>query len=877
MTETSVRTTCPYCGVGCGIIAKVRDDSIIAVEGDPAHPANRGKLCVKGTSLPKTQDVASRLLHPEVNGKKVTWEDAISTVASGFKETIDKFGPESVAFYLSGQLLTEDYYVANKLMKGFIGSANVDTNSRLCMSSAVAAYKRAFGEDVVPCEYQDFEQAELFVFVGSNAAWTHPVIFQRIAAVRERGAKVIVVDPRRTATCDIADLHLPIAPGGDVALFNGLLSYIAANDFLDQPFIDNHTTGFASALTEARLSLAEVAAMTGLEEQLIVRFYEAFCRSEKVLTLFSQGVNQSVDGTDKGNAIINCHLATGRIGKIGAGPFSLTGQPNAMGGREVGGMANQLAAHLDLDEQGCEIASAFWQAPNMVKNQGRKAVDMFADIESGKIKAVWIMATNPAVSLPNSEAVTRALKKCPLVVVSDVTHTDTTAFADVLLPASGWGEKDGTVTNSERFLSRQRAVVPAPGEARADWRVICQVAAALGFEDAFAYHEVSDVFAEHARFSGYRNEGGRLFNISEFGQISREDYDLMVPRQWPQQRPFATGQFQTPDGRANFIAVENRMAALANRQSNRLTLNTGRIRDQWHTMTRTGNAAALYQHQAIAWLDISQADADRHDLQTGDLCQLRQGSDTANLPVRVNEAMTSGQVFVPMHWSDKNSSHGRVNRMVPAVTDPISGQPALKSASVALTSLPTYAWVEVCCEPTIDVELSHASGVSFWSVARDEGCLVYQVAVDAPEGLNWLLELVRQVTSSSKDILFEDSLTGVIRGRGYAGDQLAWTLQSNQRLAEARATGLSGPDDDEIVWQDLSILAVPPGANSPRICTCFEVSEYAISQAILAGVDTTEALGKTLKCGTNCGSCVPEINRLITQLTQKTQERESFA
>lgn len=872
MTEARLQTTCPYCGVGCGIDATVSDGNIIAVEGSATHPANRGKLCVKGTTLPKTEDRRSRLLYPEIEGQRASWDQAIAKVAESFQSIINEHGPESVAMYLSGQLLTEDYYVANKLMKGFIGSANVDTNSRLCMSSAVAAYKRGFGEDVVPCDYLDFETAGLFVFVGSNAAWTHPVIFQKIVNAKARGAKVVVIDPRRTATCDIANLHLAIKPGSDVLLYGGLLSFIAANQYVDDEYIAQHTTGFESALNSAQVSVAEVAAGTGLNSELIFEFYKSFAQTGRVLTLFSQGVNQSIDGTDKGNAIINCHLATGKIGKPGAGPFSLTGQPNAMGGREVGGMANQLAAHLELDAKGCSIAKEFWQAPNMVTGEGRKAVDMFADIESGKIKAVWIMATNPAVSLPDSERVTRALTHCPVVVVSDVTRTDTTALANVLLPACGWGEKDGTVTNSERYVSRQRVLVPAPGEARPDWQVICEVAASLGFGDAFNYQYAHEIFSEHARLSGYRNQGERLFDISEHANLDRDAYDGMTPFQWPSVRPFANGKFQTPDGKARFVAISSGVKA-----THGMILNTGRIRDQWHTMTRTGIAAALYQHQSIAWLDISPPDAQRLNLETGDLGQLQQGSVTAHLPVRVDENLTRGQLFAPMHWSDNNSSHGRINRLVTAETDPVSGQPALKSAAVQLEKLSVHSWVEVNTSISLVDALRGNTDVYFWSMAKDDSCFVYHIAIKTGSVMSWLLDILREMTGSTNEVVFEDSLTGTLRGQGYEEGVPVWLVKTTDRLSEGRSTGLPVANGEEAGWQNLSVFSVPPGANSPRVCTCFEVSEHAISEAVLSGIDTVEALGKALKCGTNCGSCIPEINRLITRLADDKIEKESAA
>ncbi|TIX01361.1 MAG: nitrate reductase, partial [Mesorhizobium sp.] len=481
-----VRTTCPYCGVGCGVLAKVAADGQVSVRGDPDHPANFGRLCSKGSALAETIDLDGRLLHPEIHGRRAGWDEALDLVASTFSQTIAEHGPDAVAFYVSGQLLTEDYYVANKLMKGFVGSANIDTNSRLCMASSVAGHRRAFGSDTVPGTYEDLELADLIVLVGSNLAWCHPVLYQRIAAAREKRPemKIVLVDPRRTMTSDIADMHLAIAPDGDVALFTGLLAYLGLHNAIDRAYITTHTTGFGQALFAASaLDLAGVATATGLSEDELGRFYSLFAATAKTVTVYSQGVNQSSSGTDKVNAIINCHLATGRIGKPGAGPFSVTGQPNAMGGREVGGMANMLAAHMEIENpEHRDRVQRFWNAPDVAQKPGLKAVEMFQALADGRIKALWIMATNPVDSMPDADAVEAAIKACPFVVVSDVlAQTDTVRHAHVRLPAAAWGEKDGTVTNSERRISRQRTFLELPGEALPDWRIIAEVGKRMGF------------------------------------------------------------------------------------------------------------------------------------------------------------------------------------------------------------------------------------------------------------------------------------------------------------------------------------------------------------------------------------------------------------
>jgi assimilatory nitrate reductase (NADH) alpha subunit apoprotein (EC 1.7.1.1) len=500
----TVDTTCPYCGVGCGVRVSV-DANGVKVGGDPAHPANRGRLCVKGSSLGETLGLEGRLLQPQqrVDGafQERDWDTALDAVARGFAETIAEHGPDSVALYVSGQLLTEDYYVANKLMKGYLGSANIDTNSRLCMASAVAGYKRAFGEDVVPVSYDDVEQADLVVLVGSNLAWCHPVLYQRLAAARAARPemKVVVIDPRHTATCAQADLHLPLASGSDVMLFAGLLVYLEEHGVVDAGFLSDHTLGASGALRAARSAapnVASVAAACDLPVERLGEFYRLFAGTERVVTLFSQGVNQSSSGTDKVNAIINCHLLSGRIGRPGMGPFSITGQPNAMGGREVGGLANQLAAHLDLENAGHRaLVQGFWNSPLIAERPGLKAVELFDAVHDGRIKALWIIATNPVVSLPQADRVKEALQRCPLVVVSDVVaDTETTRLAHWRLPAAAWGEKEGTVTNSERVISRQRAFRTAPGEARPDWWMLAQVGRRLGHEAAFDYLDARAVF-----------------------------------------------------------------------------------------------------------------------------------------------------------------------------------------------------------------------------------------------------------------------------------------------------------------------------------------------------------------------------------------------
>ncbi|MEY4500431.1 MAG: hypothetical protein RIS52_321, partial [Pseudomonadota bacterium] len=589
----SVKTTCAYCGVGCGIIATPTAARSVTIAGDQDHPANHGKLCSKGTHLGETVGLEGRLLHPEIAGQRASWDEALSLVAEKFTATLAEYGPDSVAFYVSGQLLTEDYYVANKLMKGFIGSANIDTNSRLCMASAVAAHTRAFGEDVVPCSYTDLEEADLVILVGSNTAWCHPVVWQRLEEAREkRGTKLIVIDPRKTETAERADLHLAIAPDTDVALFNGLLRELKDRWLLRGSYLANTVNvpdGFWDTVQNH-----DVAHTCGIAEADLQRFYDLFIAHPRTVTLFSQGVNQSTQGTDKANAIINLHLATGRIATPGAGPFSITGQPNAMGGREVGGLASMLAVHMGFSDAERDRAQRFWQSPTICAGPGLKAVDMFDAMAVGKIRAVWIMATNPAVSMPDANKVRKALALCPFVVVSDcMAQTDTGLYAQVKLPALGWGEKDGTVTNSERCISRQRGFFDAPGEAKPDWWALAEVAKRMGWAKGFDYPSAASIFREFARQTGFENNGSRVLDIADLAAMDDADYDAMGPLQWGGVSPFADRAYPTPDGKARLIPV-----AFTPRTTDRafpLSLNTGRYRDQWHTMTRTGLSPKLSQ------------------------------------------------------------------------------------------------------------------------------------------------------------------------------------------------------------------------------------------------------------------------------------------
>ncbi len=879
----SVRTTCPYCGVGCGVLAKPDGRGGAVIAGDPDHPANFGRLCSKGSALGETLALGTRLLHPQlrqVDGTmaRASWGAALDKVAQGFARTIAVHGKDSVAFYLSGQLLTEDYYVANKLMKGFIGSANVDTNSRLCMASSVAGHRRAFGADTVPGTYADLDSADLIILVGSNAAWCHPVLYQRmIANKRERGARLIVIDPRRTATAEEADLFLPVAPGMDTALFCGLLVHLADRLAFDYEYLDAHTTGLPEALARAREIAPDVMAtanLTGLAPADVVSFFKMFRSTEKTVTCFSQGVNQSAQSTDKVTTIVNCHLATGRIGKPGMGPFSLTGQPNAMGGREVGGLANQLAAHMNFTPPEIDRVDRFWNASAMAKREGLKAVQMFDAIARGEIKALWVMATNPAVSLPRAGFVREALGKLDLLVISEnVASNDTIgAKAHVLLPASAWGEKDGTVTNSERRISRQRPFLAQPGEARPDWWIVAQVAQRMGFADAFRFNSAADVFREHAALSGFENDGTRDFDIGGLATLTDGEFNALDPVQWPSRvkpikdetRFFADGQFFTHDRKARMIAPEMPRPQADTTPDFPFRLNTGRIRDQWHTMTRSGLSPRLGAHLPEPFVEVHVDDAAKHGLTHGGFARISSPYGSCVLKVVVSEGQQRGSLFAPIHWSDETASCARVGELVTAANDLYSGQPEAKASPAAI------APVEYLYRGFALSRARLAMPAETWwaraTIAGGEGLLL--ASNDAPH--IWRDRAALLFGAQAEITEYVDELRGSFRMAAFVDGRLAGCLfigpafaaphwDAVKALFEAESLGeaqrravLSGKSTDGIA---------DPG---PVVCACFGVGLNVIRAAIAGGAANTDEIGKALRAGTNCGSCLPELKRIVS-------------
>lgn len=901
MTETKnspwTKTTCAYCGVGCGIEARVETSDRIAVRGDQSHPANYGRLCSKGLALGETVVPDGRLLSPSIKGEATSWDNALTTVANTLTDAINQHGPDSVAFYVSGQLLTEDYYAANKLMKGFIGSANIDTNSRLCMSSSVAGHTRAFGSDTVPGCYEDIVLADLVVLVGSNLAWCHPVIYQRLKAAKLQRPemKVVVVDPRRTDTCDIADLHLALQPGMDVALFNGLLGHLVKQECIDADYIERHTEGFLHAVVTAvedTGGLPSLARALGLHPQDLADFYSWFAQTEKTVTVYSQGVNQSSQGTDKVNSIINCHLATGRIGKPGCGPFSVTGQPNAMGGREVGGLANMLAAHMDFS-QPANLARVrrFWGTENLAEKPGLKAVDLFDAVAEGKIKVLWIMATNPVVSMPDAGKIKRALEQCPTVIVSDcIADTDTTRCADILLPAAGWAEKSGTVTNSERRISRQRALMPLSGEARPDWWIISEVAKRMGFVEAFDYPSEHAIFVEYARLTGLDNHGSRDLDISGLAEISRQDYDALTPQQWPVASPgdistaaelpparrfFADGRFFTVSGKAQFIATPWHAPADVLTDKFPLVLNTGRIRDQWHTMTRSSLASRLNAHLPEPFISVHPRDAERYDLEPNGLAEVTSAYGMARLRVQVTQDVQPGQLFMPMHWSEVQSNHATVGKLVSPDVDPVSGQPELKYTSVAIAPwhYASKALVVVRSElfSQLDNWLNSTDSAQYYWAKQPitGGYACYLASQQTPDTLRAELDALRPQGVHFELLNFSNPNSGEHRTAVGKAEQLLYAsiVASSQADQDYQwLTALLGEKLNSTTKQAIIKGQAVGTLGGRTVCACHKVGHKQICQAIHEGnLKSAVEIGAATSAGTGCGSCVPELNRILAE------------
>ena len=695
-------TMCPYCGVGCGLLVQVRDGSVTKVKGDPAHPASLGDLCAKAVHLPPVLRAADRLLHPHVRVRRdatlerVPWELALRHAADRVREVVRTHGPDAVAFYASGQLLTEEYYLAAKLARGFVGTNNFDTNSRLCMASAAAGYARSLGSDGPPASYADIDQADCFLLLGTNTADCHPVTFKRIKRRKREapdGVTVIVVDPRWTETADLADLHLSLRPGSDIALLNAMLHVLWRENLLDPRFIAEHTTGWEAlrAVIE-RYPPERGAALTGLSADVIVTAARGFGRARAALSLWSMGINQSHVGTDKNAAIINLHLATGQIGRPGAGPLSLTGQPNAMGGRETGGLAHLLPGYrLVTDAAARAAVERHWAIPagRLPSTPGRSALDIFEGLASGEVRAVWIVCTNPAASMPDVDLVEKALRQADLVIVQDAYHpTETTRFADVLLPAAQWPEKDGVMTSSERRLTYLPKLVDPPGEALPDTAILTRFAREMGWKEAFPCESACEIFDEFAALTAGA--------VCDYSGVSHARLRSDGPLQWPvpttdhpgTARLYTDGRFPTPDGRARFVAVEHADPLEAPDGRFPMVLTTGRVRDHWHTRTRTGKAPALAARTPEPILEVNLGDARRGGIQDGDFVEVTSRRGKAVAQCRVSAAIREGTCFLPFHWGREAGLYKSANNLTSSGRDPLSRQPELKACAVRLRRVP---------------------------------------------------------------------------------------------------------------------------------------------------------------------------------------------
>ncbi len=933
----TVRSTCCYCGVGCGLLVDVAEEAagrlaIVQVRGDPDHPANWGRLCSKGATLHLTAQSwrydQSRVAVPELRKERgearrtATWEEALDFTARRFADIVREHGPDAVGFYVSGQLLTEDYYVFNKLAKGLVGTNNIDTNSRLCMSSAGAGYKQTLGADAPPCCYEDIDHAQVIFITGSNTAFAHPVLYRRIEAARARnpGLKVIVVDPRATDTAQEADLFLQIAPGTDIALHHGMLHLMLWEGWIDRDFITAHTEGFEALRQRvAEYTPRAVAQRCGISVEQLQTAARWFAQSPATLSLYCQGLNQSAAGTANNATLINLHLATGQIGKPGAGPFSLTGQPNAMGGREVGGMAHLLLGHREVaNPRHREEVAAFWDVPALPATPGLTAVPMFEALRTGRLKAIWIVCTNPAQSLPDQNKVREALAQAEFVVVQEAYRdTATVPFADVLLPATTWAEKGGTVTNSERRISRVLPALPPFGIAREDWAIAVAVGrrleALLGRAtragaSLFPYEDAESIWCEHRD-----STAGRDLDITGMSYALLEQ---VGPQQWPMPagaergrvRLYEEGRFATDNGRARFVDVPDRAVAEPVDARYPFALTTGRLRDQWHGMSRTGTLARLYAHAPEPVVQMHPADGRRLGFAEGDLVHVTSRRGSQVLPVQFSDDLSAMQCFIAMHWGEEHVAgkaggapgYG-VNTLTLPALDPVSAQPELKHAAVRLLKaelpwrLTAFAWLPQSRALTVQASLRP------WLQRSAFGTTVLfgHETGDPAEPVGVLLRLADYepgdsalVTAITAAFELEENIPGVLcyqdRRRGIRRiirvgqdparrGRLEAVLVTGEPAQVLAAAWLRDFLESGVAVEGLGRMLLTPGKTPPQaprprgkvICSCLNVSEPAIAAtlaaqpATLGDAERLSALQATLQCGTQCGSCVPELKRRI--------------
>lgn len=921
MTVKETRSTCPYCGVGCGVIIESDGEQITGVRGDPEHPANFGRLCTKGSTLHLTASAPitrqTRLLHPmrrEHRGEaplRVGWDSALELAAESFAQIIGEHGPDAVGFYISGQLLTEDYYVFNKLAKGLIGTNNVDTNSRLCMSSAVAGYKMTLGADAPPNCYDDVNHADCLFIVGSNTAWAHPILFRRIeeAKARRPQMKIVFCDPRRTDTAEIADLYLPLQPGTDVMLFHGLLHIMLWEGWTKPDYIAAHTNGFDELKAIVRECTPDaVSQLCGIRKEDLFTAARWFATSPATLSLYCQGLNQSSSGTAKNAALINLHLATAQIGRPGAGPFSLTGQPNAMGGREVGGLANLLSAHRDMANPAhrAEVA-ALWGVPTVPDKPGKTAVEMFQAAADGEIKALWIACTNPAQSMPDQATVRRALERAEFVVVQEAFSTTATCdYADLLLPATTWGEKTGTVTNSERRISRVRPAVAKPGGTRHDWAIAVEFAQRLekrlrrGLGTLFPYSLIDEAAGVEAVWNEHRESTrGRDLDITGMSYAMLEQ----APQQWPlrageavgKARLYEDGVFPTADGRAKFAAVTYRPVAEPRESRYPFSLTTGRLRDHWHGMSRTGTLGRLFGHVPEPMVQMNRQDMARRRLQEGDLVHVTSKRGSIVLPVQASDEVGLSQAFIAMHWGSEFlsgcSSAGErlagVNAITTSAYCPSSKQPELKHAAVKILkaelpwSLLAVAWLpEDAAQAAREPLRALMGGFPFATCVpfgRERTGLLFRAAAYEAPPEEWLQRIEQALQLAGPQALrYADPKKGQRRAMRLArhgeNTMLEGFLLAGDTSAEAWIKTLL---QDQLPAQAYGRLLLAPGAKAPvavqargkQVCTCFNVTDTQITDHLAACHGSEDArlaqLQGALKCGTNCGSCVPELKRMV--------------
>lgn len=892
-TKQTTKSTCCYCGVGCGVIIHSEHDKIVAVEGDPEHPANFGRLCTKGSTLHLTAKLDARGLYPEVRTARdaprevASWDHALDHVVDQFADIIRTHGPDAVGFYISGQLLTEDYYVFNKLAKGLIGTNNVDTNSRLCMSSAVAGYKLTLGADAPPACYEDIDATNCLFIAGSNTAFAHPIIFRRIedAKANNPDMKIVVVDPRFTDTAQLADLHLAILPGTDVALFNAMLHVMLQEALVDPIYIAQYTEGFeALKSTVSEYSPHRAAAISGVPEEAIIQAARWFAQGP-ALSMYCMGLNQSIQGAAKNAALINLHLATGQIGKPGAGPFSLTGQPNAMGGREVGGMSNLLSGHRNLADQAHrnEVA-ALWDIDEVPAKPGKTAVEMFEAVEKGEIKAIWIACTNPAHSMPDLNKVLASLQQADLVVLQDAfNNTDSNQYADVFLPASTWGEKEGTVTNSERRITRIQPAVNKPGEARHDWEIAVDFANRLASKldkptHLFPYDSTESIFNEHRETTR-----GRDLDITGLS------YQTLIqdgPQQWPFQegettgkdRLYSDGVFATPNGKAQFYTAKYQPTADQVSRQYPLHLLTGRLRDQWHGMSRTGTVAQLYNHVETPLLTIHPDTLNARQLEDGDIVRMYNQRGSVNVQLQSSDSVKPDETFMPMHWGSQFMQGLGVNALTTSAFDPVSKQPELKHTTINIEKVDLPWKMTVLCA---DADLTLMSNVrallptfayaTCSLYGRDNSLLVLEIAHhSSPEDevITHLDKLI-DMTNDQAMMQYEDRLRGISKRLLVVNNQLKAVCLVGETLATPWLKQVMLEGDFNVAlrqWALAPVSKAPTGkpARGKIICNCLDVSENEIIETCQTGADLA-ALQEQRRCGTQCGSCVPELKRFVAK------------